>query len=273
MCLEEKISFEFIDSNTEICKELKSLIIQRLKLECQEYSLLYPSDNFTLPKIIVTADIKNSALNFYTQNNFSEKYISDIMLNRANWNTTSALTLFGQSLADVYMLINAHYYLNGNHHTIIHELTHINDYFSFCKNNDLLTNKYEDFIERSDFPALYFLSEFRAHYRCASQLSLDNLKKDFEWQCKTLSERQQKAIESQQPETFNYIVASFLGTSCSFIERCLTQSQQNAVLLSPKNDYLAVLRKLLYPIKSLSFSDASQYLQQLSRIMDSMIGT
>ena len=271
MCLEEKISFEFIDFNTEIGEELKSLIIQRLKLECREYSLLYPSDDLILPQIIVTANIKNSALNFYTQNNFSEKYISNIMLNRANWNTTSALTLFGQSLADVYILINAHYYLNGNRHTIIHELTHINDYYSFCKNNDSLTIKYEDFIERSDFPALYFLSEFRAHYRCASQLSLDKLKEDFEWQCKTLSERQQKAIESQQLEAFNYIAASFLGTSCSFIERCMTQSQQNAVLLSPKNDYLAVLHKLLYPIKSLSFSDASQYLQQLSSIMNSMI--
>ena len=271
MCLEEKISFEFIDFNTDNCDELKSLISQRIKLECQEYSLLYPSDNLILPQIIVTANIKRSALNFYTQNNFSEKYISNIMLNRANWNTTSALTLFGQSLADVYILINAHYYLNGNHHTIIHELTHINDYYSFCKNNDLLTSKYEDFIERCDFPALYFLSEFRAHYRCASQLSLDKLKEDFEWQCKTLSERQQKAIESQQLEAFNYIVASFLGTSCSFIERCMTQAQQNAVLLSPKNDYLAILHRLLYPIKSLSFSDASQYLQQLSIIINSMI--
>ena len=271
MCLKEKISFEFIDFDTNNCEEIKSLIVQRIELECKKYSLLYPSDSLVFPKIIVTSNIKSSALNFYRQNNFSENYITDIMTNRANWNTTVALTLFGTSLSDGYIVLNANYYLRKNLHTIIHELTHINDYHSFCQDNQLLTVKYEDFIKHPDFSTLYFLSEFRAHYRCASQISSEELKEEFKWQHNTFSERQQKAIASQQLEVFNYIVASFLGTSCSFIERCLTQSQQNTILLSNKDDYLTVLQKLLYQIKSLSFSDASKYLNQLSSIMNSMI--
>lgn len=271
MALEEKVSFEFLHSDMENCEELKSLILQQIKLESQEYSLLYPSDNFIVPQIIVTPDIKRSTLNFYIRNHFSEKYISNIMLNRANWNTTAALTLFGKSMADVYILLNLRYYLSGGHHTIIHELTHINDYYSYCKDNNLLYIKYEDFIENPHFPPLYFLSEFRAHYRCASQLSLDKLEEEFEWQCETLSERQQKAVETQQLEIFNYIVASFLGISCNFIERCMPQPQQRGVLLSQKKDYITVLQKLLFSIKNLAFSDASKYIHQISEIMNSMV--
>lgn len=271
MCLEEKIVFESFESEKNNYKELKDLIIQRILLESRMYDLLYPDDNFVTPVFIVTANLRDSALNFYNKYNYSDNYITDVT-KRAHWDTTIGLTLYGGSLSDVYIFINIQYFLTDNNFfTILHELTHVNDYYLFCQKNNLFSEKYESFIKSTFFPKLYFLSEFRAHYRCFSRISIEDLNKLFKVQCQTFSQCQQEAIESQQLEVFNYIVARFLGISCNYIEKCMTPFQQNNILLSEKDDYIADFHKLLYPLRNASFIEIQKHLPELSFIMNKMI--
>lgn len=194
------------------------------------------------------------------------------MSKRANWSSTIGLTLYGNSLSDVYVMINIQYFLTDNNFcTILHELTHVNDYYAFCQKNYLFSEKYESFVKSTSFPELYFLSEFRAHYRCFSQMPIEDLKSHFNAQCQTFSERQQEACEAQQIEAFNYIVAKFLGVSCNFIVKCMTPSQQDNILLSAKDDYITAFHKLLFPLKNASFLEIEKHLQELSSIMSMMI--
>ena len=60
------------------------------------------------------------------------------MTKRAHWDTTIGLTLYGSSLSDVYIFINIQYFLTDNNFfTILHEITHVNDYYLFCQKNNV----------------------------------------------------------------------------------------------------------------------------------------
>lgn len=81
-----------------------------------------------------------------------------------SWNSIRAVTIYDKMNLPPLIIMNA---LNYEQEIFIHGLTHVSDFYNYCKRHSFSELTYLEFKEINDFLLVYLLTEFRAFYRCA----------------------------------------------------------------------------------------------------------
>lgn len=153
--------------------------------------------------------------------------------------------------------------------TILHELTHISDYYTYCKHHNLFNITYLEFLELKEYICVNLFSEFRAFYRSALS-STEDICQRLEYETIQFSTRQQKAIEQQNLDAFYYQIVSYASYHCAYLEKTYSQEQINTLLTNEKN-YIFTLIKFLYPLRNKSFVELEPYYTPFRKFLDHLI--
>lgn len=255
-----------ITSNGSMDKT-NSLLRKFIELQIKLYKLSYPTEEFIIPEIIISHDFHNDAINIYKEFNYPDEYIKQLE-DRANWDSTVALTIFNFNMrGSPKIVVNS---ISLRDDTILHEFTHISDYCGYCKRHDYTDLTYLEFIELNDFLCIYLLSEFRAFYRGALH-SDEDLGKRWEYETTTFQKNQENAINKQNLEAYYYHSIKYVGVSCAFFEKCLSEDKVKNFLNQPDRHFIDALIKFLFPLRDKSFCELESYFDQFQVLLDQMI--
>ena len=152
--------------------EYRMVLQERVKLEIERYKLLYSNEKFEMPEILISHNFKEDVINTYKECHYPDTYIA-MVERKCHWESTVALTIFEYNFnAPPKVIVNAFRWRDD---TILHELTHVSDYYSYLQRHDYPDLNYIDSLKRKEFIGVHLLSEFRAFYRGAL-LSKEDLK-------------------------------------------------------------------------------------------------
>lgn len=256
-----------MDLLNEIKDTCQELFVKRIDLELRLYSQLYPSETFVMPEIVVSYDFHREALNIYRDFGYPKKYIAKIDC-RANWDTTVALTIFNQKMFQKSkIIINVFTWRDD---TVIHELTHVSDYYNYCRRNNKLELSYLEFLSLDDFQSVYLLSEFRAFFRGAKNQGND-LKEQLSFEMNKFNEIQCKTIENQNIEAYYYHLIRVIAFYCAYIEKFFSEHEINKILSHKDENLLHLLFKFLYPLRNKTFETYEKYFDEFKAILDKFI--
>lgn len=248
-----------------LINQYNDLTKERIELEIKRYQLLYPNENFMIPNIIPSLNFHHDAIKIYQQQGFSDDYIEELE-SRANWNTTCALTIHNSNMKYApIILVNV---LLWKDDTIIHELTHVSDYYEYIKSidGDLL---YMDFLDSEDFLPVYLFSEFRAFYR-GSLNSDEDLYNRMKFEQSIFKEEQEKAIKEQQLEAYYHSV-KYVAMFIALMQKELTDEQINDIMNSDDDNLIHKLIKFLFPLRNKSFVELIENFTSFHDLLDSFI--
>lgn len=256
-----------MDSIKNLRNEVDSLFEKRIELEIKHYKLKYPDEEFQLPEIVASFDFHKDAINIYKEFNYPSEYI-DQLDKMANWNTTVALTInnFNMSFPPK-IIIRASEWRDD---TILHELTHVSDYYGYCKRHNYLNLNYLEFLELKEFICIYLLSEFRAFYRGAL-FSDEDLSQRIEYEMNEFQRNQIKAIDKQNLEAYYYHSIKYVGFCCAYYEKNLSENEVASIMHKEDINIIHTLMKFLYPLRSKTFSEMESYIIEFQSILDKMI--
>lgn len=243
-----------------LCKE-------RVDLEKQIYQATYPEEDFPVPEILISHNFHQDAIEVYKKFGYPNDYINEIE-ERANWDSTRALTIHNKRMKLPSQIIIDE--TGWRDDTLLHELTHISDYYNYCSRNNYLEINYLEFLKLDYFMCIYLFSEFRAFYRCA-MFSKEDLKKRMEFESKTFQRRQQKTIQNQQLEAYYYHSVSFVGFYCAFLDKYTNEDTIKSVMEQSDANMIHVLIKFLYPLRNKTFEELEKYFNLFQNVLDTFI--
>jgi len=256
-----------MDTITELIDEYQDIFFRQKDLSLHEYHTLFPNETFPTPQIVLSYDIHNDAIKSYRNFNYSDDDIQQIEDRaRGSWNNIRAVTIYDKMNLPPLIITNA---LNYEQETFIHELTHVSDFYNYCKRHNLSELTFLEFKEVNDFLLVYLLTEFRAFYRCAMYCFKD-LNKQMDIEYNTLSRCQDEAIKNQQLESYYYCTIRFTAFYCAQMER-YCQDKVNSILHDQDKNILHTLFKFLYPLRNKSFDEIENHFPKFRMILDSFI--
>lgn len=256
-----------MDEKNDLFVEYKSMLKECINLEVQFYQKMYPTEKFQIPEIITSGKFYQDVISIYKEYGYSENYLAGIE-KRANWNSTIALTIFNKQmkLPPIIIIDECH----RRDDTILHELTHVSDYYNYCRRHNYLDHTYLEFIELNDHRCVYLFSEFRAFYRCA-MFAKENLKERISFETDQFERRQEKSIQTRQLEAYYYHSVSYAGFFCAYLTKCFTEEDVNKFIQQPDANLIHMLIKFLYPLKDKSFEELENYFPAFQEVLKKFI--
>ena len=256
-----------MDNIDSLSNEVKSLIEERIELEIELYKLKYPNEEFPTPEIIVSFDLHKDAINIYKEFNYPSEYINQLD-KISNWDSTIALTIYRVNMKNSpKVIVMASRWRDD---TILHELTHVSDYYGYCKRHNYLQLNYLEFIEIKEFICIYMFSEFRAFYR-GSLYSNEDLGQRMEYETNEFERNQKEAIDKQNLEEYYYHSIKYVGFYCAYFEKCVPKEKIKSILYEQDINIIHTLLKFLYPLRDKSFDEIESYINEFQSILDKMV--
>lgn len=247
--------------------EVDSLTEKHIELEIKLYKLKYPNEKFPIPEIVISFDFHKDAINIYKEFNYPNWYI-DRVDKRGNWDTTKALTIYSINMKNSPKIIIKAFEWRDD--TILHELTHVSDYYGYCKRHNYLNLNYLEFIEIKEFICVFLFSEFRAFYR-GGLYSDEDLQQRMEYEKNEFERNQMKTIEEQNLEAYYYHSIKYVGFYCAYCEKCVPKEEIEIILCEQDKNIIHTLIKFLYPLKDKSFNEIESYINEFQGILDKMV--
>lgn len=241
---------------------------ERIDLEIQLYKKKYPSENFTVPEIILSSNFHDDCINIYKEFGYPNDYIAGLE-QRANWDTTIALTIINNEKIKLpsKIVINE---IRWRDDTILHELTHASDNQDYCERHGCSELSYLEFLDLKDFSCIYLFSEFRAFYRCA-MYSEEDIGQRIRHETSTFQRHQRECIEKQQLEAYYYHSVSYVGFYCAYMDKCATKEQIESTLRMEDANIIHPLIKFLYPLRNKSFAELEGYFSAFQNVLDKLV--
>lgn len=257
-----------MDEINDLLENYNSLVKERINLEVQLYQTKYPYENFILPEIVTSNNFHQDAINIYKELGYSDHYLAGIE-KRAIWDSTIALTIFNNIRIKhpPRIIINE---LHWRDDTILHELTHISDYYNYCQKNNYLDHTFLEFLQLKDHMCVYLFSEFRAFYRCAMH-SKENIEKRLEFETQQLERRQEKSIQAQQLEAYYYYSVSYAGFFCSYLSKGSSKEEVEKFIRQTDANLIHMLIKFLYPLKDKSFEELENCFPAFQKVLEKFV--
>jgi len=257
-----------MDTINELIENYQNIFSQQKDLALQDYHNMFPTEIFPTPQIVFSYDIHNDTIKSYHNFNYPDDYIQ-LIENRArvSWNSIRAVTIYDKMNVPPLIITNV---LNYEKETFIHELTHVNDYYNYCKRHNLLELTYLKFREINDFLLVYLLTEFRAFYRCA-MYCIKDLNKQMDIEYNILNKSQATAIKNQQLESYYYCIIRFTAIYCAHTEKYY-QAEVNSILHDQDKNMIHSLFKFLYPLRNKSFAEIENHFPKFKMLLDSFVG-
>ena len=250
----------------ELQNKHDDLIKQRIELEKKLYKKKYPNENFPMPEIVASLNFYKDAISTYKDFNYPDDYIKN--LNKKNWKSTVALTINNFNLAYTPKIIINEFLWRED--TILHELTHVSDYYDYCKRHNYLNLTFLELLDLEDFICIYLFSEFRAFYRGALYSSED-LKVQLEYETKEFNNNQVKAIDMQDLEAYYYHSIRYIGFYCAYIEKNASKYEIDYILQRNDSNIIHTLIKFFYPLREKDFCELETYITEFKSILDNMV--
>ncbi|MCM1222654.1 MAG: hypothetical protein NC548_50155 [Lachnospiraceae bacterium] len=249
--------------------EANCLLEKRIELEMKYYKLKYPDEEFQMPEIIVSFDFRKDAINIYKEFNYPSEYI-DQLDKMANWDTTVALTINGFNMnVPSKIIVRA---FGWRDDTILHELTHVSDYYGYCKRHNYLGLNYLEFLDLKEFICVYLFSEFRAFYRGALH-SDEDLRQRLKYETNEFQRNQIETIDKQNLEAYYYHSIKYVGFYCAYFEKYTPEEKIASILYEDDVNIIHTLLKFLYPLRNKSFNEMETYINEFQIILDKMVST
>ncbi len=253
---------EIIDN---LRNEFNSSFNKLKEAEIKFYKSKYPDEEFPIPEIVASFNFKEDTINTYKEFNYPNEYILKVD-KRANWNTTAAITIFNSNMnLQSKIIVNA---FNSINDTIFHELTHVSDYYSYCKSHNYLN--YLELIQLKEFICIYLFSEFRAFYRGILYCD-EEIEKRVKYETTEFSKIQQATIDKQNLEVYYYHSIKYISLYCVYLEKCVSKEEITNILLDEDKNILHIILKFLYPLRNKKFSEMEIYFNDFQNILDKMI--
>lgn len=231
------------------------------------YKAMYPNDELITPNFIFSDNFHKDAVKVYKEFEYTDEYMKGLEM-RASWNTTAGLTINNKEMNLPPTIVLNKKLLQEN--TILHELTHVSDYYGYAKRNNYLDKSFMDLLELPNFTCLYLFSEFRAFYR-DSMFVQSNLSEIVDVRTKLLSQEQEEAINSQQLEAYHYANISYCGFFCAYLNKCCDTDEIDNFLSEESKNLIHELIKFLYPLRNKNFVELEKYFDKFKEILESMI--
>lgn len=251
----------------ELEQQINALYNERIDLEIQLYQKLFPNENFITPNVKVAGNLEKEAKEMYRSFDYPEDYIKSLD-DRASWKSTVALTIANKTMGMPPTIVISGQLWRDD--TMLHELTHVNDYYGYAKRNDLLDMTYMDFLRIPYFQEIYLFSEFRAFYR-GTMYSKKDLRTRIEYERKKFQERQEEAIEKQQLEAYYYHLVSFVAFYCAFLDKFSSQDETESLLSADDINSVHTLTKFLFPQRNKEFSELEKICEEFHALLDMFI--
>lgn len=231
------------------------------------YKTMYPNDELIIPNFIFSDNFREDAVKVYKEFGYTDEYMEGLEM-RASWNTTVGLTINNKKMNLPPTIVLNKKLLQEN--TILHELTHVSDYYGYAKRNNFLDNSFMDLLELPNFTCIYLFSEFRAFYR-DNMLIQKDLSEIVKLRTKMLSQEQEETVNSQQLEAYHYANISYCGLFCAYLDKCFNTDEINTFLREESKNLIHELIKFLYPLRNKKFEELEKYFEEFNEILESMI--
>lgn len=230
------------------------------------YKTMYPNDELIIPKFIFSDSFREDAIKVYKEFGYTDEYMKVLEM-RASWDTTAGLTINNKKMNLPPTIVLNKKLLQEN--TILHELTHVADYYGYAKRNNCLDKSFMDLLEFPNFTCIYLFSEFRAFYR-DNMFVQKNLSEIVELRTKLLSQEQEETVNSQQLEAYHYANISYCALFCAYLDKCFDTDEINNFLREESKNLIHELIKFLYPLRNKNFHELEKYFDSFKAILDSM---
>lgn len=232
------------------------------------YKSMYPNDDLIItPNFIFSNNFHNDAIKIYKKFDYNDDYIERIEM-RASWNKTAGITIYNKKMSLPPTIVLNNKILQEN--TILHELTHVSDYYEYAKRNNFLDKSFMDLLNEPNFHCLYLFSEFRAFYRDSMFIESD-LNQEVQLRTESLIQEQEISINSQQLETYNYVNIRFCAFFCAYMDKCLNVVEVDELLNAKSENKIHELIKFLYPLRNTNFKELEKHFEKFNKILNSMI--
>ncbi len=254
--------------NVEKLKAEYQMVLQeRVKLEIERYKLLYSNEKFEMPEILISHNFKEDVINTYKECHYPDTYIA-MVERKCHWESTVALTIFEYNFnAPPKVIVNAFRWRDD---TILHELTHVSDYYSYLQRHDYPDLNYIDSLKRKEFIGVHLLSEFRAFYRGAL-LSKEDLKQRIIFETREFEKNQERTITDQNLEAYYYHSVKYVGYYCAYCQKYCTEDQIREELNHEDINIIHTLIKFLFPLRDKTFEELENCFNDFQRLLDSMV--
>lgn len=231
------------------------------------YKTMYPNDELITPNFIFSDNFRENAVKVYKEFGYTDEYMEGLE-KRASWNTTVGLTINNKKMSLPPTIVLNKKILQEN--TILHELTHVSDYYGYAKRNNFLDKSFMDLLELPNFTSIYLFSEFRAFYR-DNMFVQRNLNEIVNLRSKLLSQEQEEAVNLQQLEKYHYVNISYCALFCAYMDKCLNADAINNLLNGESKNIIHDLIKFLYPLRNKKFEELEKYFDEFYEILETMI--
>ncbi len=231
------------------------------------YKDMYPNEELITPHFIFSDNFHEDVVKVYKEFEYTDEYMERLET-RASWDTTAGLTINNKKMKLPPTIVLNKEILQEN--TILHELTHVADYYGYAKRNNYLDKSFMDLLKLPNFTCIYLFSEFRAFYR-DNMFVQRNLSEIVKLRTRLFSQEQEEAVNSQQLEAYHYANISYCALFCAYMDKCLSVDEVNKFLKAESANLIHELTKFLYPLRNKKFQELEKSFDKFKKILDSMI--